>query len=164
MRVAVIINPDTSPQLKFYMQAIEAAALSLGVKASVLPVRASAEIETAVAGFAAEPNGGLILPGNSFTGQHLSLIAGLAARHRLASIGINEFAKNGGLISYKVDAIDQFRGAAAYIDRILKGERPADLPVQLANKFQLTINLKTAKALGLTIPEPILLTADEVIE
>jgi putative ABC transport system substrate-binding protein len=164
VRVAVMLNPNISPQSKFYMQAIGAAALSLGAKVSALPVRATADIEPAVAGFAAEPNGGLILPGNAFTNQHLTLIAGLAARHRLPSIGIDEFAKNGGLMSYGNDPLDPYRSAAGYVDRILKGEKPADLPVQFANKFQLTINLKTAKALGLTVPASLLARADEVIE
>jgi putative ABC transport system substrate-binding protein len=163
-RVGVLVNPDTSPQLKFYMQAIETAGSSLGVNATLLPVRAVAEIEPALEGIAAAPNSGLILPGNAFTRLHAYLIAGLAVRHRLPSIGTALFAKNGGLISYNVDPIEDIRSAAGYVDRILKGERPGDLPIQLANKFRLAINLKVAKAIGLAIPEPILQTADEVIE
>jgi len=164
-RVAVMVNPDTSPQFRFYIQAIEGAGASLGVKASALPVRAEDEIEPAIAAFAAEPNGALILPGNSFTNQHFALITSRAARHRLPSIGDNaDFARAGGLISYGVDAIEDFRGAAGYVDRILKGEKPADLPVQFPTKFALAINLKTAKALGLTVPPGVLAIADEVIE
>jgi putative ABC transport system substrate-binding protein len=163
-RVGVLINPDTAPQLRFYMQAIASAGASLGVKASVLPVRAEAEIAPAIEAFAAEPSGALILPGNAFTHQHAALITDLAASHRLPSIGINDFARNGGLFSYGVDQIEDFRGAAGYVDRILKGERPADLPVQFPTKFALAINLKTAKSLGITVPQSLLLAADEVIE
>jgi putative ABC transport system substrate-binding protein len=164
-RVGILINPDTSPQLRFYMQAIEAAGLSLGVKVSALPVRAPAEIEPAMASFAAQQDGGLILLGNAFTNEHYSLIVDLAARRRLPSIGGDQaFARSGGLISYSVNPIDQFRAAAGYVDRILKGEKPAELPVQFPTKFELVINLKTAKALGLTVPPSLLVTADEVIE
>jgi putative ABC transport system substrate-binding protein len=165
-RVAAIVNPDTSPQFKFYMQAIEAAALSLGVKASALPVRSPVEIKSAVEGFAVEPNGGLILPANTFTNQHASLIIGLTARHRFPSIGLSSgFVRNGGLLSYTVNPTDDFRrDAAGYVDRILKGEKPGDLPVQFPTKFDLAINLKTAKALGLTVPPSIMLRATEVIE
>jgi len=163
-RVGVMINPDTAPQLRFYMQAIENAGVSLGVKASALPVRAEAEIAPAIEAFAAEPNGALIFPGNNFTSQHLGLITSLAARHRLPSIGAADFARGGGLISYGIDGIEDFRSAAGYVDRILKGEKPADLPVQFPTKFALAINLKTAKALGLTVPDGLVLAADEVIE
>jgi putative ABC transport system substrate-binding protein len=164
-RVAVMVNPDTSPQFRFYMQAIESAGASLGIKASAMPLRAEAEIEPAIAAFAAEPSGALILPGNSFTNQHMALITSLAARHRLPSIaGDAGFARIGGLISYGVDGIEDFRSAAGYVDRILKGEKPADLPVQFPTKFALAINLKTAKALGLTVPDGLVLAADEVIE
>jgi putative tryptophan/tyrosine transport system substrate-binding protein len=164
-RVGVMVNPDTSPQFRFYMRAIDSAGASLGIKASAMPVRAEAEIEPTIAAFAAEPNGALILPGNSFTTQHMALITSLAARHRLPSIASTaDFARIGGLISYGVDAIDDFRSAAGYVDRILKGEKPADLPVQFPTKFSLAINLKTAKALGLIVPPNLLAIADEVIE
>jgi putative ABC transport system substrate-binding protein len=163
-RVAVMVNPDTSPQFRFYMQAIETAAASLAVKASALPVRTPAEIEPAIKAFAAEPNGGLILPGNAFTGQHVALITSLAARRRLPSIGAGDFARSGGLMSYVGNGIEDFRGAAGYVDRILRGEKPADLPVQFPTKFELVINLKTAKAIGLTVPDGLVLAADEVIE
>jgi putative ABC transport system substrate-binding protein len=163
-RVGVMINPDTAPQLRFYMRAIASAGASLGVKASALPVRAEAEIAPAIEAFAAEPSGALILPGNAFTGQHAALITDLAARHHLPSIGINDFARDGGLFSYGVDQIEDFRSAAGYVDRILKGEKPADLPVQFPTKFALAINLKTAKALGLTVPDGLILAADQVIE
>jgi putative ABC transport system substrate-binding protein len=165
-RVGVMLNVDMSPQFRFYMRAIEMAAASLGVKASALPVQTPAEIESAIVSFSAEPNGGLILPGNVFTNQHISLIIDLAMRHRLPSIGslTDDFVRNGGLVSYRVNGIDDFRRAAGYVDRILKGEKPGDLPIQFPTKFDLAINLKTAKALGLTVPQRLLVTADEVIE
>jgi putative ABC transport system substrate-binding protein len=130
-----------------------------------LPLRTEGEIEPAIAAFAAEPDGALILPGNSFTNQHLSLITSLAARRRLPSIaGDADFARAGGLIAYGTNGIEDFRSAAGYVDRILKGEKPADLPVQFPTKFTLAINLKTAKTLGLTVPDGLVLAADEVIE
>jgi putative ABC transport system substrate-binding protein len=163
-RVGVMVNPDTSPQFRFYVQAIESAGASVNVKVSAIPVRAEAEIEPAIEAFAAEPNGALILPGAAFPNQHLALITSLAARQRLPSIGAADFAKNGGLISYSVNPIEDFRSAAGYVDRILKGEQAADLPVQFPTKFTLAINLKTARALGLTVPDGLILAADEVIE
>jgi putative ABC transport system substrate-binding protein len=163
-RVGVMVNPDTSPQFRFYMQAIESAGASVAVKASALPVRTEADVERAIESFAAEPNGGLILPGNSFTNQHLDLITTLAVRYRLPTIGSGDVARNGGLISYPVSGIEDFRGAAGYVDRILKGEKPAELPVQFPTKFPMAINLKTAKALGLTVSDGLVLAADEVLE
>ena len=112
-----------------------------------------------------EPGGGLILPQDSFTLVHRQLIVALATRHRLPAVyAFRDFAAAGGLLSYGVDVIDQFRQAATYVDRILRGTNPADLPVQQPTKFELVINLKTAKALGLTIPETLLATADELIQ
>jgi putative ABC transport system substrate-binding protein len=166
-RVAVMFNPDISPQAQFYLRAIEAAAPSLGVQAIALPIRATAEIEPALASFARQPNGALILPPDTFLGLHLALIADLAARHRLPSISAREdFPKSGGLMYYgnEVNLADQFRQAATYVDRILKGAKPGDLPVQLRDKFALSINLKTAKTLGLTLPSGLLAIVDEVIE
>jgi putative tryptophan/tyrosine transport system substrate-binding protein len=165
-RVAVMFNPDTSPQSKFFMQVIEAAAPSLGVLVIATPVRTTADIEFAVASFARQPNGGLILPTDGFTLLHLTLITNLAGRYRLPSIGATRFAKDGGLLEYgvSIDYVSQFRQAATYVDRILKGAKPADLPVQAPTKYRLVINTKTAKALGLTIPETLLATADEVIQ
>jgi putative ABC transport system substrate-binding protein len=163
-RVAVMFNPDASPQAQFHIPSVEAA---LGVQATVLPVRAVAEIEPALTGFARQPNNGLILPTDSFTRLHQRLIAELATRHFLASIsGYGDFPSDGGLMAYgsTLDLTDQYRQAAGYADRILKGAKPGDLPVQLPTKFEFVINLKTAKALGLTIPPSLLALADRVIE
>jgi putative tryptophan/tyrosine transport system substrate-binding protein len=166
-RVAVMFNPDTSPQSKFFMRSIETAAPSLGVQPVAAPVRATADIQPALEGFARAPNGGLILPTDSFTGLRRQLIADLAARYRLPSIAAGGlFPKDGGLMYYgaNVNLVDQFRQAASYADRILKGAKPGDLPVQQADKYTLIINLKTAKALGLTVPLPLSGLADELIE
>jgi putative ABC transport system substrate-binding protein len=166
-RVAVMFNPDTSPQSKFFLRSIGAAALSLDVQVIVLPVRATADIEPALNRFGTEPNGGLILPTDSFTQLRQNLIADLAARNRLPSVSAqSEFAKDGGLMSYSanINLIDQFRHAARYVDRILKGAKPGDLPVQRPDKYTLSINLRTAKEFGLTVPLPLLGLADEVIE
>jgi len=165
--VGVMFNPDTSPQSKFFMQSIEAAAPSLGVQASVIPVRATTEIEPAFERFAHAPNGSLILPTDTFTNLRIELIADLAARHRLPSISAyDRFPKVGGLMYYgaMISTLDQFQQAASYIDRILKGARPGDLPIQRADKYTLVINLKIAKALGLTVPLPLAGLADELIE
>ena len=166
-RVAVMFNPDTSPQSKFFMRSIEAAAPSLGVHTITLPVRASADIEPAIETFAGDPNGGLILPTDTFTRLRQTLIVELAMRHRLPAISpYSDFAKDGGLIRYsaEVNLPDQFLQAASYVDRILRGTKAGDLPVQRADKYTLGINLNTATALGLTVPLPLLGLADEVIE
>jgi putative ABC transport system substrate-binding protein len=166
-RVIVMFNPDTSPQSKFFVRAIEAAAPSLGVQSLVASVHATADIEPALESFARQPNGGLILPPDSFTGLRGQLIADLAARHRLPAISAYEdFAKQSGLMYYGIwiNFVDQFRQAASYVDRILKGTKPGDLPIQRADKYTLIINLKTAKALGLIVPLPLSGLADEVIE
>jgi len=165
-RVGVMFNPDTSPQSKFFMRSIEAAAPSLGVQASVIPVRATADIEPAFERFAA-PNSELILPTDTFTNLRIELIADLAARHRLPSISAyDRFPKLGGLMYYgaSINSLDQFQQAASYVDRILKGAKPGDLPIQRADKYTLVINLKVAKALGLTVPLPLAGLADELIE
>jgi putative ABC transport system substrate-binding protein len=128
-------------------------------------VNDAGEIERDVTAFARTSNGGLIVTGNSLTMVHRQLIITLAARHRLPAVyALPLFANDGGLISYGSDTIDPYRRAAGYVDRILKGEKPADLPVQAPTKYELVINLKTAKALGLTVPETLLARADEVIE
>jgi putative tryptophan/tyrosine transport system substrate-binding protein len=163
-RVAVMSNPDTSPyQYKFFMRVIEAAAQSLGVQAIATPIRSTADIEPALASFARQPNGGLILPGD----MHQKLIANLTGRFRLPSIsGISDFAKDGGLMDYgpQIDLLGQFRQAASYVDRILNGSKPGDLPIQGPDKYRFVFNLSTAKALGLTIPPNLLAVADEVID
>jgi putative ABC transport system substrate-binding protein len=165
-RVAVLFNPDTSPQSTFFMRSIESAASSLGVRALAAPVRATADIEPALESFARQPNSGLIVPTDSFLSLRLKLIADLVVRNRLPAISVYaEFPKDGGLMYYSTVNLDgQFRQAATYVDRILKGAKPDDLPIQLPTKYELVINLKAAKALGLKISEAFLLRADEVIE
>jgi putative tryptophan/tyrosine transport system substrate-binding protein len=166
-RVAVMSNPDTSPQSKFFMRSVEAAAPPHGVQTIATPVRTTTEIEAALQNFSREPNSGLILPTDTFTRLRSKLIAELAERYRLPSISAYDgFAKDGGLMGYGavINLPDQFRQAASYVDRILKGEKPGDLPVQRAVKYTLVLNLKTAKALGLTVPLPLTGLADEVIE
>jgi putative ABC transport system substrate-binding protein len=165
-RVEVMFNPDTALYAKFFMPVIETTAQSLRVQAIAAPIRAAADIEPALAELASVPNGGLIVLNDSFTRLHYSLITAAAQRYRLPSIaGRSGFAK-GGLMEYGADInlVDQYREAAIYVDRILKGSNPSDLPVQAPTKFRFVINLKTAKALGLTIPETLLATADEVIQ
>jgi putative ABC transport system substrate-binding protein len=163
----VMFNPDQSPQSKFFMKAVEAAALSHGVRASAVVVGSAADIEPAITNFAREPNGGLILPTDTFISLRQKQIVELADRHRLPVISWNpEFPKIGGLMCYSatVNTLDQYRRAAGYVDRILKGTKPGDLPIQQSEKYTLVINLKTANALGLTVPLPLLGRADEVIE
>ena len=145
--------------------AVQAAASSLKVELTPLGVRDKDEIEHGIAAFARKPNSGLIVTGTASTVVHRDLIIMLAARHKLRAVyPFSYFAAAGGLISYGSDAIDQFRRAAGYVDRILKSEKPADLPVQAPTKFELVINLKTAKALGFKLPTSVLARADEVIE
>jgi putative tryptophan/tyrosine transport system substrate-binding protein len=167
-RVAVMFNPEFTPQNEFLLRAIETDAAAFTVQIVPVRVRTDAEIEPALASFSRLPNGGLILPTNSFTLSRQSFIAEFAFRHRLPAISGNRasFAQAGGLMYYGYGAsvIGQFRQAAGYVDRILKGAKPGDLPVQLPTKYDLVINLKTAKAFGLTVPLPLLVLADEVIE
>ena len=163
-RVAVILNLDQPPHVAMW-RAIEATAPSFGVRLTPADVQGPAEIERAIEAFAREPNGGLIVLPGPIAIIHRELITALAARHRLpAAYAFRFFVTDGGLVSYGVDAADQSRQAAGYVDRILKGEKPADLPVQQPTKFELVINLKTAKALGLEIPPMLLARFDEVIE
>jgi len=166
-RVGTMFNPDTSPQSKFFLRAIEAAAPSLGLEVVVVPVRAPADIESAFESFVRAPNGGLILTTDTFTNLHQQQIVDLASRHRLPTISANDrFPRDGGLMYYgaSLDLLEKYRQAAVYVDRILKGAKAGDLPVEQANKYGLIINLKTAKALGLTVPQTLLALADEVIE
>jgi putative ABC transport system substrate-binding protein len=144
---------------------IQSVAPSLGVELRPIDTRDAGEIERAVVAFAREPNGGLIAASGAGVIKHRELIVALAARHRLPAVyAYRSHVMSGGLISYGSDQIDHFRRAAGYIDRILKGEKPADLPVQAPTKYELVINLKTAKALGLEVPDKLLALADEVIE
>jgi putative tryptophan/tyrosine transport system substrate-binding protein len=145
--------------------AIQAVAPSLGVDLRPVDTRDPGEMERAIAAFAQGSNGGLIVTGSASASVHRKLIAALAARHRLPAVyNSHLYVDDGGLISYGADNIDQFRRAASYVDRILKGEKPADLPVQAPTKYELVVNLKTAKALGLDVPTTVLARADEVIE
>jgi ABC-type uncharacterized transport system substrate-binding protein len=144
---------------------IQAVAPSLGVEVSPVNVRDAGEIERTVAAFARSSNGGLIVTGSALTAVHRDLIVTLADRHKLPAVYFERrFVTEGGLISYGPDVVDQYRRAAGYVDRILKGEKPADLPVQAPTKYELVLNLKTAKALGLDVPPTLLARADEVIE
>jgi putative ABC transport system substrate-binding protein len=162
-RVAVIFNPDTTFAARFN-SSIETAAPSVGVAVTLAPVHDDAGIEEAIAAQAREPGGGLIILPDPFNAKHLDAIITAASRHRLPDIGTPNFPRAGGLMSYWFDPPDLHAQAASYVDRILKGASPADLPVQQPTKYSLVINLKTAKALGLTVPPGMLDLADEVIE
>jgi ABC-type uncharacterized transport system substrate-binding protein len=163
-QVAVIFNPTMIP-MAAYLPALKVAARSAGVELFETPVPDSTEIERAIDAFAQKSNGGLIVLPDATTASHRELIIALAERHRLAAVYPNRFfAVDGGLISYGIDNIDMYRHAATYIDRILKGSKVAELPVQAPTRYELVINLKTAKALGLDIPPKLLALADEVIE
>jgi len=162
-RVAVVRNVGIAAGLGQF-GAIQASAPSLGVEVSPINVRDAGEVERAITAFAPSPNGGLIVVAAAAT-IYRKLIVTLAARHRLPAVYPDDmFVTDGGLIAYGPDRADQFRRAAGYVDRILKGEKPADLPVQEPTKYELVINLKTAKALGLEVPPTLLARADEVIE
>jgi putative ABC transport system substrate-binding protein len=163
-RVAVLRDPAL-PSGTGQFGAIQTVAPSLGVEVIPVNVRDASEIERAVAGFARTANGSLIVTPSGLTIGYRDLIITLTDRHKLPAIYFERFfAKGGGLISYGPDIVDQYRRAASYVDRILKGEKPADLPVQAPTKYELAINLKTAKAMGLTVPPTLLARADEVIE
>ena len=163
-RVGTLVNPDNATH-KRIVALLVAAAPSFGVEVTAAPAREPAEIEAAIAQWRPEADYGLIVPSDPSTNSRRSLIIELAARYRLPTIyALRSATADGGLMSYGVDIPELFRQAAIYSDRILKGEKPADLPVQLPTKFELVINLKTAKALGCDVPPSLLATADEVIE
>jgi putative ABC transport system substrate-binding protein len=163
-RVAVLRDPVLASGIGQF-GAIQSAAPSLGFEASPLNVHDAGTIEHDIAAFARSPNGALVVTAAPKTLLHRDLILALAARHQLPAVySSSNFVARGGLISYGPDILDQYRRAAGYVDRVLKGENPADLPVQAPNKFELAINLKTAKALGLSMPQMLLASADEVIE
>jgi putative ABC transport system substrate-binding protein len=163
-RAAIMFNPDiavTSP----YMPSLETAARSLKVEPIIAHIRSDAEIETAIIAMEREPGAGLVVMGDPFTIAHRAAIISAAARNNVPAVyGFSYFARNGGLLSYGVDQVDLFRRAATYVDRILRGEKPGDLPVQFPVKYEMAVNRTTATALGLAIPPSILLRADEVIE
>ena len=164
MRVAVIRDPAITAGTGQF-GAIASSAPSFRTEVTPVNVRDPAEIERGISAFARAPNGGLIVTASGLAADHRELIVTLAARHKLPAVYYERFfVTAGGLISYGPDFVDQYRRAAGYVDRILKGEKPADLPVQTPTKYELVINLKTAKALGLTVPPSILSRADEVIE
>jgi putative tryptophan/tyrosine transport system substrate-binding protein len=163
-RAAVLRDP-ANPSGTGQLGAALAVAPSFGVELTPLGVRDAGEIERGVFAFAQLPNGGLLVTSGILTAVHRELIIALAARHRLPAVYANRyFVSGGGLISYGADQTDDYRSAAGYVDRILKGEKPADLPVQAPTKFETVLNLKTAKALGLQVPDTLLTRADEVIE
>jgi putative ABC transport system substrate-binding protein len=165
-RVAIIFNPETAPGGgSYYLPAFEAAARARKVEPIVAPVHSDAEMETVITSLGSEPRGGLVVMTDAFMPVHRAPIILQASRNRVPTVYPQSvFARDGGLLSYGPNRADLFRRSASYVDRILRGAKPADLPVQLPTKFVMTINLKTAKALGLTVPQSILLSADEVIE
>ena len=164
-RVVLPFNPTTATFAEYYLNPVKVAAAALGVEAVALPVQDTSKLESIVATTAREPNSGLIVMPEAFLIVHRAEVTSLAARYRLPAVyPYRSFAEIGGLLSYGFDRLDNFRRAAGYADRILRGEHPGDLPVQAPTKYELVINLKTAKALGLTVPSTLLATADEVIE
>jgi putative ABC transport system substrate-binding protein len=165
VRMALLFNPATAVPLQFFMLSIQAAASSLAIQISNAPVHAKDEIEGVIAAQARNPGGGLIVMPDTFNVENRESIIALAVRHGVPAIYYNRiFTESGGLITYGTDFVEQFRQVPEYINRILKGEKPADLPIQAPTKFELVINLKTAKALDLDVPPLLLGRADEVIE
>jgi putative ABC transport system substrate-binding protein len=162
-RAAMMFNPDLLASI--YMPSFETAARSLKVEPIILPVHSDVEIETAINALGREPGAGLLVIGDPFTTVHRAPIILAAARNNVPAVyNASFFVRDGGLLSYGVDRVDIFRRAASYVDRILRGAKPGELPVQFPTKFEMVVNLKTAKALGLTVPESLLARADEVIE
>jgi putative ABC transport system substrate-binding protein len=163
-RVAVLRDPAIAAGVG-QVAVIQSVAPTVGVDVSVINMRDARQIEQDITRFASSPNGGLILTGSALAVVHQNLVVALAAQHKLPAVYYRRyFVTSGGLVSYGWNVDDQYRGAARYVDRILKGERPADLPVQAPTKYELVINLKTARELGLTVPPTLLARADEVIE
>jgi putative ABC transport system substrate-binding protein len=163
-RAAIMFNPDINPR-SLLMPSFEAAARSLKVELIIAPVHSDVEIETAMVALGREPGGGLVLIPDVFTITHGASIISAAARNNVPAVNrYSFFARDGGLLSYGPDPVESYRRAASYVDRILRGAKPSELPVQFSTKFEFVINLKTAKALGLTIPPNLLAIADEVIE
>jgi putative ABC transport system substrate-binding protein len=163
-RVAMMFNPDTAP-VSTYMPSFQTAARSLKVTSITAPVHGDGEIETSIIALGREPGGGLIVMPDGFMVAHRAPLILAAARNNVPAVYHNsDYAREGGLLSYAPDPLDDFRRAASYVDRILRGEKPGDLPVQFPTKFEMVVNRKTASALGLAIPPSILLRADEMIE
>ncbi len=164
-RAALMFNPDTASTYYVYLRSFEAEPRSIAVEVAEAPVRNTTEIEEAIAKLGREPGGGLIVPPDAFTVLHHQLLIKLAQQHRLPAVyAYRTYVAEGALMSYGPNVYDVFRRSASYVDRILKGAKPADLPIQQPTKFELAINLKTAKALGLQIPDKLLALADEIIE
>ena len=164
-RVALLFNPVTAPYAEYFLKPLKAAAPSIGVEVIAATVRDTSELEAVVAAQSREPNSGLIVTPDSFMDVHRVEVTSLAARYRLPAVyPFHQFPEVGGLLSYGNDQLDNYRRAAVYVDRILRGAKPSDLPVQAPVKFELVINLKTAKALGLDVPAQLQQRADEVIE
>ena len=164
-RVAFLFNPETATYAEYYLNLFKTAGTSFGVEATPAPVRDKSEIETVMATLAGRPNGGLVVMPDSFLIAHGAEITSLAARYHVPAVyPFRFFAEVGGLLAYGVDLSDNFGRAALYADRILKGEKPGELPVQGPAKFEFVINLKTAKALGLEAPPTLIARADQVIE
>jgi putative ABC transport system substrate-binding protein len=162
-RAAIMFNPDTAP-VSVYMPSLETAARSLKVVPITAPVHSDVEIETAIVALGREPGGGLVVIPDTWTSVHRAIISAAARNNVPAVYWLSDFARDGGLLSYSVDAPDILRSAASYVDRILRGAKPGDLPVQFPTKYEMVLNLKTAKALGLTVPLTIQAIANEVIE
>jgi putative ABC transport system substrate-binding protein len=163
-RAAIMFNPDTAP-VSAYMPSFETAARSLKVEPIIAPVHSEIEIEKTISDLGREPGGGLFVMPEVFTTVHRATIISAAARNYVPAVyALSEFVRDGGLLSYGTDRVDLFRRAATYVDRILRGTKPGDLPVQLPTKFEIILNLKTAKALGLTVPLTLRAIANEVIE
>jgi putative ABC transport system substrate-binding protein len=165
VRVAFLYNPASAPYVDFYLNPFKAAASSFAVGVVAAPVHATSELESVVAAQAREPDGALLLWSDAFMSAHRAEIASLLARYRLPAVSpFRIFTESGALVSYGSDPVDNFRRTASYVDRILKGEKPSELPVQAPVKFEMVINLKTAKSLGLDVPWFLQQRADEVIE
>ncbi len=164
-RVAFLFNPPSAAYVDFYLNPFKAAAPSFAVQVIAAPVRDTSELEAAIAAQAQEPNGSLLVWPDAFMTAHRAEITSLLARYRLPAVSpFRVFIETGCVASYGSDSVDNFRRAASYVDCILLGDKPSELPVQAPVKFELVINLKTAKALGLTVPQALLARADEVIE
>jgi putative ABC transport system substrate-binding protein len=159
-----MFNPDTAP-VSVRIPSLETAARSLKVVPITAPVHSDAEIETATIGLGREPGGGIVVAPDAFMLAHRASIISAATRNNVPAVySLSGFTRDGGLLSYGVDSVDLYRRAATYVDRILRGEKPGDLPVQLPTKFEMVVNRRTATALGLSIPPSIMLRADEVID
>jgi putative ABC transport system substrate-binding protein len=164
-RAGIIYNPQTAPFARLFLNSVQSAAPSLSVRSVDLPVQTLSEIETTLATFGREAGGSLVSIPDSFTIEHRSLIIPLAARYRLPAVySYPSATRSGGLMAYAVDTRDSMRRAAGYVDRILRGAKPAELPIQQPGQFSLSVNLQTAKALGIEFPATLIATADEVIE